>query len=339
MSVQKSDALPPPPGVIGSLRAGFDVVSSHVWLIFLPIALDVFLWLGPRLSVGDLYSSVVSSTLEIIKTQPLPAQNIQSFSEAAAMVTDVLNRFNWFSWLRTFPIGISSIEAFGLPKELPLQTPLGVQEVIQASSLLPWLGWTILLGLAGWILGSLYFRWVSVTALGEEEAGIGPLRALTQTILLSVIWIGGLMMILFPLSLALALLNTINPSLGNAVLFVFLILSYWLIVPLFFMPHGIFTRKQNALYSMFTSLRMSRFTLPTSGMFVFSVFVLARGLNYLWSIPDYDSWMRLVGIAGHAFITTALLAASFVYYRDMNVWLQDVLDKMQQKQGMPTQQV
>jgi hypothetical protein len=49
--------------------------------------------------------------------------------------------------------------------------------------------------------------------------------------------------------------------------------------------------------------------------------------------------MTIVGIGGHAFITTALLAASFVYYRDMNVWLQTVFEKLQQKQGIPAQRV
>jgi hypothetical protein len=49
--------------------------------------------------------------------------------------------------------------------------------------------------------------------------------------------------------------------------------------------------------------------------------------------------MLLVGIAGHAFITTALLAASFVYYRDMNVWLQTVLERLQHKPSAPAQRV
>ena len=66
-------------------------------------------------------------------------------------------------------------------------------------------------------------------------------------------------------------------------------------------------------------------------MFVFIIFILTTGLNYLWSVPQSNSWMTLIGIAGHAFITTALLAASFVYYRDMNVWLQTVFEKLQQK--------
>jgi hypothetical protein len=73
---------------------------------------------------------------------------------------------------------------------------------------------------------------------------------------------------------------------------------------------------------------MTRFTLPTSSMFVLTIFLLSVGLNFLWSIPPQDSWMTLVGIFGHSFVTTALLAASFVYYRDMNTWLQAVIEKL-----------
>jgi hypothetical protein len=72
---------------------------------------------------------------------------------------------------------------------------------------------------------------------------------------------------------------------------------------------------------------------------VLCVIVLSTGLNYLWSVPPDNSWMTLVGIAGHAFITTALLAASFVYYRDMNTWLQTVFERMQKKQSVPTPRV
>jgi len=38
--------------------------------------------------------------------------------------------------------------------------------------------------------------------------------------------------------------------------------------------------------------------------------------------------MLLVGVVGHAFITTSLLAASFIYYRDMNAWLAIALERM-----------
>jgi hypothetical protein len=58
------------------------------------------------------------------------------------------------------------------------------------------------------------------------------------------------------------------------------------------------------------------------------VFLLTFGLNFLWSIPPENSWMTLLAIFGHSFVATALLAASFVYYRDMNIWLQSVIEKL-----------
>jgi hypothetical protein len=195
--------------------------------------------------------------------------------------------------------------------------------------------------MAGWVIGGLYFRWVSEIALGNAEhgAGISLMWAVAQTLILSVVWMIGLLMIIVPILLVFVVLLLLNPVLASGVAFVILILSFWVIVPLFFTPHGIFVRKQNAFYSIFTSVRMARFTLPTSGMFVLCVFLLSTGLNYLWDVPPDDSWMKLVGIGGHAFITTALLAASFVYYRDMNVWLQTVFERLQQKQSIPTQQI
>ena len=71
----------------------------------------------------------------------------------------------------------------------------------------------------------------------------------------------------------------------------------------------------------------------TSSLFVLSVFLLSRGLSYLWRVPENDSWLVLVGIAGHGFISTALLAASFVYYRNMSAWLDTVYERYVQVGG------
>jgi hypothetical protein len=220
---------------------------------------------------------------------------------------------------------------------MPAETPLGSQDVVQITSIPGLLGLVFLFTILGWVVGGLYFRWVSGIALGDASRAkmISFSWAIIQTLLLSVIWVIGLMIIIIPMMIILTVLTLLSPVLASGALLVILLFSFWLIVPLFFTPHGIFVRRQNAFYSIFTSLRMARFTLPTSGLFVLCVFLLSTGLNYLWSIPTDDSWMLLVGIAGHAFITTALLAASFVYYRDMNVWLQNIFEQLQRKQSVP----
>jgi hypothetical protein len=44
--------------------------------------------------------------------------------------------------------------------------------------------------------------------------------------------------------------------------------------------------------------------------------------------------MTLLGIFGHSFVTTALLAASFIYYRDMSAWLQIVLERLRSSRAV-----
>jgi hypothetical protein len=328
MEVQKLETIPPPPGVFGSLKAGFDVVSSRVALILLPLGLDLLLWLGPRFSVYDL----LSPFFRLVFTQArlgVPESELDLFVQNQTLVMERLQNLNLLSLLsklQLFPIGISSLSA----QILPVANPFGAQNVSVVSSFWAMLGFFFVLIPLGWVGGGVYFRQVAVSTLDVGEAGVGLFRAIVQTILLSVLWMIGLLAIFISLGFLFTLLLFISPVLSNVAGFIVLFLSFWLIVPLFFAPHGIFVRKQNAFSSISSSMRMIRFSLPTSGMFVLSTFLLSRGLDLLWSVPENKSWLALVGFAGHAFITTALLAGSFVYYRDMTDWLQNVYERFRQ---------
>jgi hypothetical protein len=329
MDTQRLETLPPPPGVIASLQAGFSIVSSRIALIFLPLLLNVLLWLGPRLSVGQWYEGFFNHSLMLLRQNGFPARELAQYAENAPLVIGYFERLNWLVWLRTLPIGVPAL-MLSLPEQIPVQTPFGLQTVIQLPSFMIMLGTCLLLTLAGWLGGGWYFRSVAGASLGEEELGISLIWTWLQTILLSVVWFVGLVVIVFPILILIGLLLAIHPLLAQAAFFIILFFLFWLVVPLFFMPHGIFVRRQNAFLSILSSLRMSRFTLPNSSMFVLSVFLLSRGLSYLWLVPASESWLVLIGIAGHAFISTALLSASFVYYRNMNHWLQTVYERFQQ---------
>jgi hypothetical protein len=102
----------------------------------------------------------------------------------------------------------------------------------------------------------------------------------------------------------------------------------WLAVPVFFSSHGIFLHADHLFRSTAKSFRIMRYALPSMGWFVVTAMVLSQGLNFLWRIAPADSWMTLFGIFGHAFISTALLAASFIYYHDLNDWVENALEWM-----------
>lgn len=331
--MDKIETLPPPPGVVGSLRAGFDAIASNLSVILLPLALDLFLWLGPRLHVDRLFEPLFDEMSRYARFSGLSSSDLKILQENTSQFLAQLQQYNLLTTIRTFPIGVFSL----LSGKISNQTPLGSPFVIQVDSLLTLMGWTGLLILVGWVSGALFFRWVSLVVLDPSQSvqfHFG--KSILQTILLSVLFIMLAFMIGMPLVIVLALAITASPVLAQGLLLVMGLLSMWLIVPAFFTPHGIFMHQENAITSIYTSLRMARFTLPTSSLFVLSVLMIAYGLNFLWNIPSSDSWMALVGIAGHAFITTSLLAASFIYYRDMQVWLQTVFDRL--KVNMPTRE-
>ncbi len=321
MEASRIENLPPPPGVISSIKAGFDTVASHITAILLPLLLNLFLWLGPRLRIDALFNSIKDDVILAWQTGGISAEDIQSFMDGYNKTIPMINLF-WF--LRTLPIGISSL----LFPQAASQTPLGDSAILQVNAV-SLLGWVFLLTFVGWIGGGLYFRTVAwLATANKDDQPIHASRAIVQTILIS-IFCGILMMVIgVPIFLVLALVLQFSPFIANLLVLFISLASMWVIVPLFFWPHGVFIKKQNVVTSIISSVQMARFTLPTSSMFVLTVFLLSFGLNFLWSIPPEDSWMTIVGILGHSFVTTALLAGSFIYYRDMNIWLQSVIEKL-----------
>ena len=264
-----------------------------------------------------------------LNVQNAPPVTIDLLANKAVFV-EMLEQFNLFAVLRTFPVGVSSL----LSSNLTVSNPLGAQSVIEVGSEVGLIGWLFLLTFIGWALGGLYFNWVSVVS-GGREAGFGSGRAVMQTLLFSLIVTVAMFMVGLPALMVLTILGMIGPGILQVAMFMLALLSAWVIVPIFFAPHGMYLRGQNAFYSIYASLRMARFTLPTSSMFVLAVFIVSQGLNYLWAVPADNSWMKLVGIAGHAFVTTALLAASFIYYRDLNAWLEIVFERLKPGTAAP----
>ena len=321
MEVSKVENLPRPPGIISSIKAGFDTIAAHITTILLPLLLNLFLWLGPRLRMNALFDSIKDDVVSIWRSGGVSAEDIQ---RVLTWYGDTIPMVNLFWLLRTIPIGISSLL---FPKST-LSTPLGDPANLQVSAL-SILGWMFLLTLLGWIGGGLYFRSVAwIAAAGKEDKPIGVLHAIVQTMLISILWGILSVMIGVPFLLVLGLLLQFSPLIANLLVVFISIASMWVIVPLFFWPHGVFLKNQNVITSVISSFQMARFTLPTSSLFVLTVFLMTFGLNYLWSIPPEDSWITFLGIFGHSFVTTALLAGSFIYYRDMNIWLQNVIEKL-----------
>ena len=321
MEVSRIENLPPPPGIISSIKAGFDAIAARITAIFLPLALNLLLWLGPRLRMEEMFKSMEGDMVLFWQASRIPAEEIKKMLD---LYEGMAQSINLFGLARTLPIGISSLFVVGQGSSV---TPLGVPAVWQVD-VLTFPLWIMFLVFIGWVGGAFYFRDVAWAALTEKITSIRAFQAVLQTILISILCNMILIAISVPVLLILIVAAQINAVLANlAVLFIALG-SVWVLVPIFFWAHGVFLDRQNVLTSMLSSLQLTRFTLPTSSLFVLTVFLLSYGLNFLWRIPAQDSWVTLLGIFGHSFVTTALLAGSFIYYHNMSAWVKAVLEKL-----------
>jgi len=156
MDIQKLETLPPPPNVFVSLKAGFDVVSNRVVLILLPLALDLLLWLGPRLSVNELLSPYFKLVFEQARSNVAESE-LDVFIQNQTMIMERLQSYNLLSLLsklQLFPIGISALSA----QTMPVENPFGIQNVVIISSIWIMLGLSLILVPLGWVGGGVYFR-------------------------------------------------------------------------------------------------------------------------------------------------------------------------------------
>ncbi|GAP14102.1 hypothetical protein LARV_01864 [Longilinea arvoryzae] len=319
--------LNPPPRLTTALIGGFNAVANHVYLILPPIILDVFLWLGPRISLERILSPVIddmNTTLQQLGS----ADMTQLMSTSFNLWKQFAEQFNFFSLLRTLPVGIPSLMAGSVDPA----TPLGGFTRLEVNSTAGMMLIGLVMVIFGLLLGCFYFSAVSRSSNGEK--GFIFLRCsawqAAQTVLLTLLSIALILTLALPGMFVISLVTLISPTLATIALFLVGLLAFWFLIPLVFSPHGIFTRQQNAVTSMLTSVRLVRYLMPSVSLFILVAILLIQGLNQLWSVPPANSWLTLVGIAGHAFIATSMLSASFVFYRSATAWLEENLSHMAQ---------
>jgi len=316
------------PKIIPSLRAGFDAVASHIWLILLPIIVDLTIWLGPHLGIRKLLEPLL---LEMSKMPVMDNTTMtESLSAAQAIWSSISEHFNLTMALRSYPIGTPSLMA----NWLPLTTPFGNPIHLEVESSLDAIGWWIILSLIGLMIGALFFSLIAKVT-GKEALPITPgsLGWTTwQSLLLVFSLIIALIVLSIPVLVVLGSLTLVNPILGQGALFLGGILVVWLIVPLIFTPHGIFALRLPFVRALATSVQVVRFTYSGTGFFLLLLVVISQGLDMLWQVPKETSWLTLVGILGHAFVNTGVIAASFFYYRDSLRFVQEFLTQAQQAQ-------
>ena len=325
MNTNKITLTGAPPKIIPAILKGFNIVANHIHLIILPVLLDLLIWLGPRIRVKTLLEPVVAEFYQNMVNFS-PGETIDFLAVGKDIWVLALEYLNILGSLRTFPIGIPSL----LAGASDLATPLGDASIIELTSIATLAGIWLLLVILGITLGSFYFS--EIARVSKEENSrfsfTNTLKQYAQILIFTLIFFVAALVIAIPVSFFISILALISPSLTNFSFIIVITILLWVLLPLAFSPHGIFMFNENIFVSALNSIRMVRFFLPSTGLFLLTLILLNQGLNYLWATPPQTSWLVLIGIFGHAFVSTALIASTFTYYQKGSKWMNDNINKI-----------
>lgn len=317
VTVQAHKELAPPVGVVESLSRGFETTNARLWLILLPLLLDLFLWIGPRLSVEGLTQQWVNFLTSTLATE-------SGFQQNAGVLLDQLTafgrQFNLFSILSAVPFGLPSLMA----GRSPLATPFGPNVAVPVTNELLYILVFISFSLSGLLLGAIYFGLIA-SQLRESRPGLvlwlrhvfgnwGRFLVMSLLLALAGLILGA------SLILMMQFLGLFAPAAAQIMFVVAVTITLWVFVYVSFTPHGVVLGGQGVFAALWDSVRLVRWNLPaTIGLFSL-ILALSWGLNLVWNLPRDDSWLLLLGVAGHAYVATGLVTASFVFYKDRHRW-------------------
>jgi len=298
-----------PLGIIDSIGAGFSAVAQRPGLLLIPFFLDLFLWLGPRLSVTPLVPDLTARLTNL--TRELGDNSAQLFSQN---LTEIISSYNMFSALSTWPLGIPSLLAGNDPGTAPLGTP----QAIPVGSLTAFLVWLVLLTVGGLWIGSLYLgliaRRTKNTCASPKTWGRLIWVQWARIVGLVILVLAGAFLASVPFFLLVELVNFLVAPLAPWVLLVGVGMGMWGVFHLFFAAHSILADNVSLSHAVGTSVALvQRYRFSSVGLLLIAV-IINLGLSTIWNIPSSESWLRLAAIAGNAFVNTGLAAATFVFY-------------------------
>ncbi|UCF62113.1 MAG: hypothetical protein JSV37_05315 [Anaerolineaceae bacterium] len=322
-----------PIGVLAAFVAGFDRVAAKPILILPPLVLDLFLWFGPHLTLPFL-AQMVPDMLSALGDMIGPDSGITDMTMIQLMLTSIIERYNVMSALSSFPWGtpfnlllnITSIPA-GLPSVMaglmPVHTPLGQPYIIPLGSLSEGVTLWVVLITIGLGLGVFYHRWLAQQTSPDAELLSGWQAWGRMVLLFLAIYFGGFLVLMVS-GIMTMIIGLLMPFFSGIVPMLLLVFLFWVTVYFAFTTHGIVLYRFRVVKAMLESARVVRLNLLSSIGFLFICFIITWFGSQIWIRAGEETWYSLLGLVGHAFVSTTLIAASYIFYQSRRTWLLNV---------------
>ncbi|MSQ14300.1 MAG: hypothetical protein EXR50_00335 [Dehalococcoidia bacterium] len=336
-----------PPGIIDTLSLGFSVLNRHLWLLAIPVVLELFVSFGPKVTAGP----VVQQALVLYR------ESLQSMSPELRNATGVVNVQDMDARVEE---AVQPIGSFNLLSLFLWQAPSmagGSLEYIAGSmafevSDFPSLVLTVLFCLAlGLLAAAVYLTAVAMPVLSAEvprpvesaapsllsgtavgllrSERFGPvgfyrrlqsnwLRLMAYYSLMAVTLaiIGGVV------TMVIGAVSLLSQGAGSMLVGIASTIGLMAMMYLFFADEAIVIGGLGPVAAARSSLALVYKNYWSSlGLAVLTTIILA-GTHLVWMALSVNAVGAVVGILGNAYISTGITAAIMVFFKDRAVVFQ-----------------
>jgi hypothetical protein len=309
-----------PNGVVETLSAGYVAINRQLWILLVPILVDVFLWLGPHVSYSPLLDPALARGTEWVQQVGDGPRGLDPQPTLRSDVGD----------LRQALMSLSTeTNALALLARGPLALPSVAVAIGGIGALWFIYSWTqgvaLLVGclLGGLLVGGFFYASIAQQVRG---AGTNPVaasrrvpRGIAHVLGLLALLVGfGLLVglpVLTMLGFAALLAPPVVAEFGLALVFAVLLAAG---IYLFFAVDAIFVSGVGPLAAVQRSTAIVRRHLwPTLGLVLLTWLILA-GMDRVWQLLAEMLPPIGVGLSmlGNAYVTSGLLAASMIFYQE-----------------------
>jgi hypothetical protein len=318
--VKEGEQAPPVPGIIDTLSAGFQIVNRAPWVLAVPIALDLLLWLGPRLSIATLAGRAVAGMSTMVTQAGAAAGaaaegQVEGFRQGLEALQTLASTFNMLSLL--------AFGGFALESAVPPEQGGAAGQVELLSG-----GLVLLLAIVLLVLGiGLAALWLGGIAQLVRDGQLSAARLFVKLprYWLSIIGflallIGGAIAITLPLLLLAAVAQLFVPALGTFLtLFVAValqLLVIWSLLYLFFFADAVVVSEVGPIRAAANSIKVVSLNFWATLGFIIITWVIMRGLHIIWQSLAQAPVGLALAIFGNGYVESGLAAASMLFYRN-----------------------
>ncbi len=316
-----------PLGVIDALSGGFERVARRPWLLLIPVALDLFLWLGPPLSAQPVFTHL-ASLIGTFSVQGAPPDTLQNLDTLKTAVQTVGDQFNVFSIVALFAIGMPTLMGIDAPSAgLNWTVSFSIRDGIA------FLGSIALFALVGLFLATVYLQIVAGSVKPDGHR-FGPqvVKSYLNVLALLILGIVGAMALMIPFAIGATLVSFVSQGLGSFFVVAGSFVLLWAALYRAFALPAIFVSGASVFEAIVNSITVFRYNFWSALGLVFLIYLLQMGFSVIWQQFLDTTWGVLIDVLANAFLGTALVAAEMLFYDDRFTWLTQVRERIRQHQ-------